>query len=887
MNASSVCLLPALALIGGVAAESAYAQQYWGVPTRAPGFQKDQCTRPGFRQYSARLWNITGSWEAACAAMPADINGQHFNAPSRCRNMGLSGEWGEFDVQDSTCSAALYWGSETGAPGFQRDQCTRPGFRQYSARLWNITGSWEAACAAMPADINGQHFSAPSRCRNTGTGERGEFDVADSSCDVHLLPRRLPNANPDPNAPVWGFADTHNHQFAHLAFGGALVFGSTFDAHGIQTALPWCTGVHGPGGVADVMGGALAMANGVKDLAPGHLVGGYPQFDGWPRWNTLSHQLEYYQWLKRAHAGGLQLMVMMAVNSEFLCAAANHPLGCDDMQAVDRQLAQAKALEKFIADTDGGWYRIVTSPVEARQAIHAGNLAVVLGIEVANLFGCARIPNRCTNDAKGQAYVREQLQKYFDLGVRHLFAIHATDNAFGGTAIFEDVYLLNNMFFGRGGFTVTGCGAAGVEYALSVSAAERPLYDLLHALVPGTVPGYAGGGQCNAQGLTDLGKFLVQEMMNRHMIVDVDHMSWKAADEAIAIAAMNDYPLISGHSGYLETSTGGKRHEAQKNRGQLGRIQALGGMAGVITAQGVTARPGVDGISAFGAAPNDCSNSSKTFAQAYEYAVAMMGGPAAARVGLATDVMGAIHLTGPRYGDDACYGGAPDEKSRQNPRRPFPYPFRLPGGNLPLYESRACDGPDYNNATQNCTRTFNFDTDGLAHIGMLPDLIQDLRNVGLSDTRIGPLMRSAESYIGMWEKAERFSSGELVNRNSGKCLDMPGGSTSDQVKVQQFTCNLNASQRWRLLPNGEIVNQNSGKCLAVPAANDTDPIGLRQRGCNGGVNQKWQPKPTGEIVSQTSGECLDVLNGSVGEGVIAQQFTCNGSSSQKWTVRTR
>ncbi|MDM5177652.1 membrane dipeptidase [Massilia sp. DJPM01] len=44
--------------------------------------------------------------------------------------------------------------------------------------------------------------------------------------------------------------------------------------------------------------------------------------------------------------------------------------------------------------------------------------------------------------------------------------------------------------------------------------------------------------------------------------------------------------------------------------------------------------------------------------------------------------------------------------------------------------------------------TLDINGDGLAHIGMLPDFIADLRQPDLA-----PLMNSAESYIRMWEQA--------------------------------------------------------------------------------------------------------------------------------------
>ena len=51
-----------------------------------------------------------------------------------------------------------------------------------------------------------------------------------------------------------GFADLHNHQFANLGFGGLAFWGSPSGP--VETALPWCTPAHGPGGVGDLIGAA-------------------------------------------------------------------------------------------------------------------------------------------------------------------------------------------------------------------------------------------------------------------------------------------------------------------------------------------------------------------------------------------------------------------------------------------------------------------------------------------------------------------------------------------------------------------------------------------------------------------------------------------------------
>jgi hypothetical protein len=54
-------------------------------------------------------------------------------------------------------------------------------------------------------------------------------------------------------------------------------------------------------------------------------------------------------------------------------------------------------------------------------------------------------------------------------------------------------------------------------------------------------------------------------------------------------------------------------------------------------------------------------------------------------------------------------------------------------------------------------RDFDINIDGVAHYGMLPDLFQDMKNIGLTDADMVPLFRSAEDYIQMWAKCEARS----------------------------------------------------------------------------------------------------------------------------------
>jgi hypothetical protein len=152
---------------------------------------------------------------------------------------------------------------------------------------------------------------------------------------------------------------------------------------------------------------------------------------------------------------------------------------------------------------------------------------------------------------------------------------------------------------------------------------------------------------------------------------------------------------------------------------------------------------------------NDCAMTAKGFAQALAYAHDRMGGRG---IAIATD-FGLHPMMLPRFGPGACgaYRMAPDpgvERAR------FAGQYRTDAQTAAV---RYADFADGTRAGGNAplrpyrlgSRTYSVNTDGLAHYGMLPDVLQDTRNVGLPEDRMAPLFRSAEDYIQMWEKARR------------------------------------------------------------------------------------------------------------------------------------
>jgi len=505
---------------------------------------------------------------------------------------------------------------------------------------------------------------------------------------------------------LWGFADLHAHLMAHLAFGGNAFWGQPYDtehpgSHGIQFALPDCEPIHG----------------GLINVNPefGHPAGGgWPDFIVWPRFTTLVHQQAYIDWIYRAYQGGLRLVTCLAVNNELLATKSNPRLPTDDRNAIQAQVSGMKAMTEFIDRESGGpgrgWMQIAYSAEDARRIIGENKLAVVLGVEVDSLGNWRRIQD--LEDASHGSLVQARLLIGLELdwlyaqGVRQITPIHLTNNAFGGTAIYMRFLETINIFLTGERWDVEDAWQTGVRYRMEddgddvgdvsertiVMSGGRKRAMHRHTLID-VIPGvrnlveaieapHIDGGHANVRSLNHYGHILLEEMMKRGMIIDVDHMSEKATDSALELVETKDYPVITSHSWFRDLLFSSKSeyhprviddfatsdvhkvaHEAGKRGNQLERIARLGGVVSPILNQGDIAglRQGMPELA--GKVPASCAGSSTGWAEAYLYAVAKMGGKG---VAMGSDINGAAGLPGPRFGTSAAFGIRHDAR-----REPF------------------------------------------------------------------------------------------------------------------------------------------------------------------------------------------------------------------------
>ncbi len=606
--------------------------------------------------------------------------------------------------------------------------------------------------------------------------------------------------------PVFGIADTHAHPFSYDGFGGQLLHGKAFYKYGVAGALDACTHDHGSFGLLDVIGNELD--NGY--FLSGHEVGGYPGLEDWPGHNRGTHQQMYHRWIERAFRGGLRLMVVHAVNNSVICEVAGKKKGftCDDMDAVDRELGRAIEMEAYIDAQSGGpgqgWYRIARSAAEARAIIESGKLAVVLGIEVDALF-------RCPVGQCDAPHVAAEVQRYHDMGVRHVFPVHVFDNAFGGTALYHGMtFNVGNRFANGQWFEAFDCSGDGYEYVEPLSIAEPwlTIFSFLpFALTPAHAPATA---HCNDRGLTELGETLLDELMAKKMIIDVDHMSSRTLDGALDMVENQAYPVVAGHAWFLDVTQGETRSEMRKSGGELARIRDVGGVVSAILNQGKASELVAYEPIATEPIANDCDESAKAFAQAYLYAVdTMAGAPGVHAVGIGSDLNGFLHLPAPRFGELACKGNAA-QAALQPPGARVVYPFQ------------AHDGSGSFDRLSTGERTWDVNEDGMANVGLLPDFIEELKVLGLSDTDLEPLFRSAEAYLQMWEAIDGSgdfdADGRFDAADSCPTLTDSGADTdADGVADACDTCSAVANPRFsgpsagRTLVSGQLDEDGDGR----------------------------------------------------------------------------
>ena len=340
---------------------------------------------------------------------------------------------------------------------------------------------------------------------------------------------------------VFGFVDDHLHITANMRGGGLLISGEPFDRFGIAAALGQRR--KGPRRQRRPRHHRQPPAHRQPGRHPRH-----PRLADVHRLADVRHPDPPADLLRVAAArvgGGRAAGGRADRRRSALCQVEPRKLGhsCDETASIVAQIHTLRQMQDYIDAQSGGpgrgWFRLVYSPAQARRVIAQGKLAVIIGIESSDLFGCSELRGKpqCT-----RADIVRGIRTYKRLGVRGMFVAHWFNNALSGAALEEGdkgifINLLNR--FQTGSYFKTGAcpgqdrGVPVVSLPTSVLVALSKFFPATKKIAAKGMPTYPSGLQCNPRGLTALGRFAIEQMIKAHMLIEVDHLSQSARDTVL------------------------------------------------------------------------------------------------------------------------------------------------------------------------------------------------------------------------------------------------------------------------------------------------------------------------------------------------------------------
>ena len=749
----------------------------------------------------------------------------------------------------------------------------------------------------------------------------GSWDAPDTSC--LLQPKRrstgVDAGTLSSSAALEGFADIHVHQMAHLGFGGSLIWGGAFgDPERVLGPIP------GPMKTGhDTM--EVAVDGHTVETILNYLMGdvfthgedGYPGFVSWPAHaDRQTHQQVYEDWLFREYVGGLRLMVMLANNSEdpfgrgenripiigharFQKVKADGRSG-NDMEAVEWQIREAYEMQAAVDRKHGGegkgWYRIVTNPDEASDVLRQGKLAVILGVEVQHLFNCDDDRPRCD-----RRVIVEGLDRLEGMGVSYVFPVHHKHNQFAGAA----------------------------EFVPLNSGPTQPCVEF--------------SKPCSSEGLSASGTFFIGELMARGMMIDTEHMSRRAFEDAMDITNAAHYPVFAGHVVPLDLQgEEGGQTERARSRKQLLRILDDGGAVAVVlstSAEEYAFAPN-DGAVAVPRVPIVCANKEGSGADQWANAYLMvrdLANESAHRPGsqpsvlaVGSDFNGIAQWPGPRRNPgDPCVPRRADGYADMEPA--VSYPFELPPTLVPvpteILQRQGTEIPDATRldifrwspdrarcgTTEICKNSqvvWDYNTVGVANAGLVPDFLENVRLLGLTQADLEPIYRSARGIVETWRRA-RSHTVSAARRNLRwvaatpfDVLDFKSAYRDRQVEIlarEGFpVCRTTPDRRLgfeqdgacrvvETSPAGDVTSQRGTSIVAYHAGRclDAGSSGVSQRTCIDASSQQWKivQADTGSIrvVSSADGSCLAVVDAKRPNRVAVDR--CTEALEQRWHAR--
>ncbi|MDQ0596461.1 hypothetical protein QF037_000806 [Streptomyces canus] len=132
----------------------------------------------------------------------------------------------------------------------------------------------------------------------------------------------------------------------------------------------------------------------------------------------------------------------------------------------------------------------------------------------------------------------------------------------------------------------------------------------------------------------------------------------------------------------------------------------------------------------------------------------------------------------------------------------------------------------------------------------------------------------------------------LVNRNSGKALDVYNLATSDGARITQWSRNDQAQQQWQFVDSGggyyRIKSRHSGKVLDLYNWSTANGGSIVQWADLNATNQQWRLADSSDgyvrLISRHSNKALEVQGASTADNANIVQYDDWGGTNQQWQL---
>jgi len=132
----------------------------------------------------------------------------------------------------------------------------------------------------------------------------------------------------------------------------------------------------------------------------------------------------------------------------------------------------------------------------------------------------------------------------------------------------------------------------------------------------------------------------------------------------------------------------------------------------------------------------------------------------------------------------------------------------------------------------------------------------------------------------------------LLNRNSGKALDVYNLATNDGARITQWSRNNGNQQQWQFVDSGggyyRLKSRLSGKVLDVYEWSTANGAAIVQWTDHNGNNQQWRLADSDgghiRLISRHSNKALEVQGASTADGGNIVQYDDWGGANQQWQL---